>query len=298
MLHAQWLETFVTLCEEQHFTRAAERLHMTQPGVSQHLRKLEDQVGHALVLRDSGQFILTRAGEEVLAVAQSRRTQEQALRAVLEYDDPDRGEVRLACSGSFATLLYPALLSRMAQAPGLSVHLEAAPQETVISGVLDGRFHLGIADHEPSHTRLNSEHLGAEELCLAVPHGFSITPTFEQLEGLGFIAHPDGYAYADELLPLNYSGQFTGSDRLRTRGFVNQIGQILAPVAQGLGYTILPRSGIDAFAGKDQVRVARLTHPVQHELWAVRRAGNPLPSRFERVEALLESLARTLSDDG
>ena len=295
MLNAQWLETFATLCEVKHFTRAAERLHMTQPGVSQHLRKLEDQVGHALVLRDSGRFLLTREGEEVLAVAQARRRQEQQLRAALEVDDPDVGVMHIACSGSFASLLYPHLLDVMATAPGLVVHLEAAPQQSVIEGVLDGRYHLGVADREPSHTRLSGHHLGQEALCLVLPSGAPAEPTFAELEELGFIAHPDGFAYADELLSPNFPGLFQGADRLRTRGFVTQIGQIPEPVARGLGYTLLPRSGVDAFRHRDRLQLARLSHSIQHELWAISRAGYQLPARFNTVGTLLEQLARELS---
>lgn len=298
MLNAEWLETFAVLCELQHFTRAAERLHMTQPGVSQRLRRLEEELGHTLILRDGGRFQLTHAGEAVRALALARRKEERALRAALEVDDPDLGEVRIACSGSLATLLYPHLLEAMARAPGLSVHLEAAPQASVVRGVLQGTFQLGIADHEPSHPRLVGELIGTEALCLVLPCGAPLVPTFAQLEALGFIAHPDGYAYADELLQANFPDHFQGADRLRTRGFVNQISQIPAPVARGLGYTLLPRSGIDAFPGRAHLQLAELPHPVEHELWAVRRAGHALPARFDRISALLSRLVEGLARPG
>lgn len=294
MLNAQWLQTFAVLCEVQHFTRAAERLHMTQPGVSQHLRKLEEQVGHALVLRDKGRFQLTRAGEEVLAVALARREEERRLMAALEVDDPEAGAVRIACSGSFASLLYPHLLRAMAAAPGLSVFLEAAPQGSVLQGVLEGRFHLGVADHRPAHPRLSGRQLGSEQLCLVLPRGASPRPSFAELEALGFVAHPDGYAYAEELFSLNYPGEFQGADRLRLRGSVNQIGQIPAPVAQGLGYTLLPRSGVDAFPERQALQLADLPRPVEHALWAISRKGEPLPARFVRILDLLSDLASRL----
>ena len=69
MLNAQWLETFVTLCETGHFTRAAEQLNMTQPGVSQHLQKLEAQIGQSLISRQGKSFSPTPAGEAVLEPA-------------------------------------------------------------------------------------------------------------------------------------------------------------------------------------------------------------------------------------
>ena len=132
MLNATWLNTFTKLCETGHFTRAARRLNMTQPGVSQHLRKLENQVGHKLVTQQGKSFTLTPAGEAVFQLGLSRRAEEKRLRETIETDDPDVGELRIACSGSFAMLLYPILMPWMNAAPALSIHLEAARRQSSI----------------------------------------------------------------------------------------------------------------------------------------------------------------------
>ncbi len=292
MLNAQWLETFTVLIETGHFTRTAERLGMTQPGVSQHLRKLEDQVGQPLISRQGKSFSPTPAGEAVLAVGQARRAEEKTLLEAVLRDDPAVGEVVVACSGSFAMLLYPHLLTLMQAAPELIIRLEATPQDTVLSGVLDGRFDLGIADHKPDQPRLDAEHLGKEELCLLLPSDKAASPiSFQALEDLGFVAHPDGFAYADELFSLNFPDAFKGSDRLRIRTFVNQISQIPSPVAQGIGYTLLPRSGVDAYPDKDKICVVQLPKSRHHELWMVFRRGRLLPARVTCIADLIQSLA-------
>jgi len=295
MLNAQWLETFTVLCETGHFTRAARLLGMTQPGVSQQLRKLEDQVGMALVSRQGKSFSPTPAGEAVLAVGRARRAEEAALREAILHDDPDVGEVAIACSGSFAMLLYRHLLPRMRDAPDLTIRLEAAPQDSVLNGVLEGRFDLGVADHKPSHPRLNADLLGREELCLVLPAAAATTPMgLEGFDALGFIAHPDGFSYADELFSLNFPETYHGADRLRVRAFVNQIGQIPTPVAHGIGYTLLPRSGVNAYPDKEKLRVARLSQTRHHELWLVVRRGRTLPSRVSRIAELVHSVASRL----
>lgn len=296
LLHAQWLETFTTLAETGHFTRTAAKLAMTQPGVSQHLRKLEVQVGQPLISRHGKTFTLTPAGEAVLSVGQARRAEEKALFHAIQSDDPAVGEIGVACSGSFAMLLYPQLFPLMRSSPELTIHLEAAPQDKVVSGVVEGRFDLGVADHKPDHPRLDARHLGQEELCLVLPADNATSPTeLHDLDDLGFVAHPDGFAYADELFSLNFPETFKGADHLRLRTFVNQMSQIPAPVSNGIGYTILPRSGVDAFAEKDSLRIAELPARCHRDLWIVYRRGRVLPARVVRI---MDSIHATASELG
>lgn len=295
MLNATWLETFTTLCEAGHFTRAAERLNMTQPGVSQHLRKLEDQVGQPLIAREGKRFTLTAAGDAVFALGLSRRGEEARLREAIETDDRDAGALSVGCSGSFAMLLSPLLLDWMARAPALQVRLVAAPQGEIRAGLLEGRFDLGVLGADPGHARLEARYLGREELCLVLPQEAPEgMPDLADLEARGFIAHPDGFGYADELLGLNFPDTYPGADRLRLRGFLNQIGQIPAPVAAGVGYTLLPRSGIEAFAGKDRLRVAAMAQRRWHELWLVHRRGRPATARVAHAARLIGEAAARL----
>ena len=117
------------------------------------------------------------------------------------------------------------------------------------------------------------------------------TVTFESLEDRGFVAHPDGFAYADDLLSLNFPEAFTGADRIRVRTFVNQIGQIPSPVAEGIGYTLLPRSGIEAFFGRNRLKVVSLPHRRYHELWSVTRRGPEPTARLRAIMRIAHDVA-------
>jgi DNA-binding transcriptional LysR family regulator len=296
MLNSQWLETFTVLCETKHFTRAADKLAMTQPGVSQHLRKLEEHIGQLLISRQGKSFTPTPAGEAVFAMGLNRRAEEKYLQDAVLSDDPGNGEVVIACSGSFAMLLYPHLLPVMQSSPHLVIRLEAMPQDSVINGVMEGRIDLGVTDQKPIHPRLDAEHLGREELCLVLPIDTAPDPvSFDMLEDLGFIAHPDGYAYADECFSLNFPHEFKGSDRLRIRGFVNQISQIPSPIAQGVGYTLLPQSGVNSYPDKHRLRVESLQKSRQYDLSMIFRRGRILPKRVIGISHLIKSTAEDLS---
>ncbi|MCE0504208.1 LysR family transcriptional regulator [Roseivivax sp. GX 12232] len=300
MLNATWLETFTALCEAGHFTRAAERLGMTQPGVTQHVQKLEAQVGQALISRSGKSFSLTPAGEALREMGLARRAEEAALAERIGEDAPDRGEVRIACSGSFAMLLHPRLIAHMAGAPRLLVALEAAPQARVREGVLARRFDLGICESAPEHPRLTAREIGMDELCLLVPGDSPIgregPVDLEALDALGMVAHPDGFAHADTLFGLNFPESYRGADRLRLRCSNNQIGQIPAPVAAGLGYTLLPRSGYDTYPERARIRIAPLPRRHRQPLWLVAERGRRPPARVESVARVVEDAAASLGE--
>lgn len=108
------------------------------------------------------------------------------------------------------------------------------------------------------YSRIDAVHLGHEELCLIVPTATPMPTSFEVLDAMGLVAHSDALAYADDLFSLNFPSVFRGTEQLNVRTFINRIGQIPSPVCEGIGYTLLPRSGIDAYPDKERLRVADL----------------------------------------
>ena len=295
-LNSLWLKSFTVLCEERHFTRAAERLNMTQPGMSQHIAKLEQQLGVPLVERDAPGFALTDAGEKTLAMARMRWREERDFLDSLDGDDEDRGTISVASSGSFAMLLYPALMDWMAQAPGISARLTAAPEDSIVAGVLAGSYDVGVIAGAPRHPRLAAEYLGAEPLDLILPREWAgRLPGFDQLQSLGFIRHPDAAAYADAVLGANFAKDYRGTDRLQVRSFVNQIGQIPEPVARGLGYAILPRSGVLAYPAREKLATAQFAQPSFLELHLVELKRRRRSARIEKLAGLIRKEAGKLA---
>ncbi len=76
MINQQWLHTFLSLAEVGHFTQTAEKLSMTQPGVSQQIKKLEEQVEAFLLNRIGKRFELIREGEILYQFGFKRRREE------------------------------------------------------------------------------------------------------------------------------------------------------------------------------------------------------------------------------
>jgi DNA-binding transcriptional LysR family regulator len=291
MINQQWLHTFLTLVEVGHFTQTAEKLYMTQPGVSQQIKKLEEQVGVPLLNRIGKRFELSREGGILYQFGCKRRQEEDQLFRELMSDNPHKGECRIACSGAMATFLYPHLLKRQKKHPGLMVAVEAAPNERIIQSILQNAIDLGIVTQPFPSTELLYEALGFESLCLVLPSSYADQLlSFDSLQRIGFIDHPDGAHYADRLLSANFGEQFRSLEKLKKSGYVNQINQILVPVSEGLGFTVLPEKAVHHFPQQSLLYVAALQVPIHDELFLVRKKHRVLPKRYDWFERKIKEL--------
>ncbi|MDE1148164.1 MAG: LysR family transcriptional regulator [Azospirillaceae bacterium] len=284
MLNAQWAITFAALVDTGGFTRAADRLGLTQAAVSQHIRQLEDRLG-ALIVRRSRRIELTPAGTALLEYCRALEQADCQLKVRLADADAASGEVSLITPGSVGLSLYPALLDLQQANPCLSFRHRFAPDPDVLAAVLHNDFQLGVISQRPDDPRLSVSAFAEEPLELVVPAGVEVRG-WADLERLGFIDHPDGMAMAARLLGRHFPGN-QGVRGLPCHGFTNQVGLILEPVARGLGFTVIPRYARQAYANAAAIRVVDSGVPVVDTLWLIHRSEWPLPARAQRVVAQL-----------
>ncbi|SDR30166.1 DNA-binding transcriptional regulator, LysR family [Paraburkholderia fungorum] len=291
MLNPQWLRTFTTLAELGSFTRAAERLQLTQAAVSQHLRHLEDELG-LLAIRRPRQLELTPAGHALLAYCEEADLADKRLRLRLSGADTESGEISLISPGSIGLALFPILLGLQQVHPGWVVRHRFAPDSEVLAAVLQNQYELGLVTLKPDDPRLAASHFTEEPLELVVPAAHAEMHEWSDLERLGFIDHPDGQAMASRLLSRRFPGN-PGVQTLRRQGFSNQIGLILEPVARGLGFTVIPRYARTAFARQEAIAVVECGAPVVDTLWLIHRSEWPVSSFAARaIEHLREQVAK------
>ncbi len=286
MLNPQWLRSFSVLAELGSFTRTADQLGLTQAAVSQHIRHLEDELG-PLLIRRPRRLELTPAGHACLAYCHEVEQADRRLALRLTESDAEHGEIGLISPGSIGLALYLELLDLQRASPGLVVRHRFAPDSEVLDAVLHNRYELGLVTLRPDDPRLAASLFAEEPLELVVPAGEG-GETWADLERLGFIDHPDGQAMATRLLSRRFPGH-PGIRHLPLRGFSNQIGLLLEPVARGLGFTVVPRYARQAFARQEAVRVVAGGEPVVDTLWLIHRAEWPLSSRARRAVDHLRS---------
>ncbi|WP_236196750.1 LysR family transcriptional regulator [Pseudomonas glycinae] len=145
------------LLSEQHVTRAAERLHLSQPAVSHALARLRDLLGDPLLVRAGSGLVPTARALELAAPLAETLAQVQSLLAPNTFDPASaRRTFRLAMSDYGAALILPGLIRTLrAEAPGIDLQISHASREGMVEGLLNGDIDLaaGVLPELPGELR-------------------------------------------------------------------------------------------------------------------------------------------------
>ena len=257
------LRYLVALAEERHFTRAAEREHIAQPALSQQIRRLEDEVGLALVERTTRRVSMTEAGN--LLVARARRILSELDAADAELQGLRGVQTGHVSVGAMHTMgpidVSLALAVFHERHPGveLSVREQSSEElaEMLRDDVLDLAF-LSVTERIESHG-LGLQQLYAEELVLILPPTHPLRRRdgvrIAELAGEQFISYREGARLRELLNLAAREADFDPRVMLES----NESGRIRRLVARGMGVAILPRS--DTEGPGAEVAVVALTEP-------------------------------------
>lgn len=243
------LRYFLAVAEELHFGRAAERLRIAQPSLSQQIRKLEQEIGTNLFERAHRRVELTAAGKALRAGA--GRTLDDADAAIREAQQAARGIVGHLTVGfieSAAIRVVPeAVRAFSALRPQVGLTLRELATDTQIADIQEGRLDLGFVRDLPATAGLVGEVVLEEELLLAVPrdHPFAERRSLTSAEiGGEFLI-----AVERDILPGLYDETLNliPGDPIES-GIAQSATSVLAVlglVAAGLGVAVLPGSVTD-----------------------------------------------------
>src|SRR5215813_10469786 len=133
---------FLAVAEEQHFTRAAGKLHVSQPTLSHQIRELEGQLNVSLFDRVGKRVKLTAAGELLLPHARRvLRELEDAGNALGELHGLKRGELKVGTVQTVNACVIPEIVSRFSAAhPGVRVNCSELSVEEIETDIASGRL--------------------------------------------------------------------------------------------------------------------------------------------------------------
>lgn len=188
------METFLAVAEERSFSRAASRLHRTQPAVSQAIAKLESEIGEVLFDRSSRDGTLTDAGEVLREyAAKMLNLRSEASGALSELRSLHRGRLNLAANEYTSLYLLPLLDEFRRQNPRIKLAVQRTLASRISDEVLMHSVEFGVLSFRPDDSQIRSIVVYRDELALVVnprhPLAGAGKVSIRQLGAQNFIAH-------------------------------------------------------------------------------------------------------------
>lgn len=279
-LEPRLLRYFIAVAEEKHFSRAAQRLHISQPPLSYAIRQLEESLGVRLLARTSRHVELTDAGRvlyrEALALL---RQADDVSTLVRRVDAGLQGRLRIGFVGSMLYRGLPVLLSTLRQSlPDVEHVLSESNSNDQIEAVRRGELDLGFIHANPAPAELETLDLVAEPFMVCVPDTHRLAGQHRvQLEDLAedefiLFARAASPIYYETVLALCGSAGFRPAVRHEVRHWLS----VAALVSQDQGVSIVPaclaRSGL---AGTRFIGFDHQARSITQAIW-LRHSTSPL----------------------
>ncbi|WID97883.1 LysR substrate-binding domain-containing protein [Bosea vestrisii] len=246
MIETRLLRQFIAVAEELNFHRAAERLHMAQPPLSQAIRKLENALGLRLFERSNRSVTLTAAGAAFLVTARRVLAQlDDGIREAQRVAAGQAGRLSITFVGTAHDLLPLALRRFRAEFPGIELILREATTGEQLAAITAGEADIGLM-RQPGImvAQLASECLLREPILAALPDDHALaghkTIALADLAGDDFIGTPRqlGIGFHDQIIGLCRLAGFSPRIAQEAR----QMQTVASLVASGLGVALIPAS--------------------------------------------------------
>jgi LysR family hydrogen peroxide-inducible transcriptional activator len=287
------LRYLVSLAEHKHFGRAAEASFVSQPTLSTQIKKLEDELGVALVERTPRKVLLTEVGGEIVLRARDVLNEVDQIRAIARRTlDPESGTVRLGIFPTLGPYLLPHVIPRIRERfPRLELLLVEEKTEVVLRQLREGRLDAGILALPIHDDQLHAQFLFEEPFLLAVPENHELARRkslrLGDLSDQSLLLLEDGHCLRDQALEVC---QLAGASE--KSGFrATSLETLRQMVAANVGVTLLP-----ALAVKPPVARSENVHLLQFRGDVPSRRIALVWRKSSAMTAFLRDLAAILRD--
>lgn len=240
------LRYFVTVAEELHFGRAAERLHIAQPPLSQQIRQLENELGFELFHRTKRKVELSEAGEVFLVeVRQIFRQLEQAIFLGRQVSRGEIGQLVIGFVSSAAYNILPDFLLHFRHNnPNINLELHELTTDEQLRWLNSGRIDVGFVRPPVDENTYESKIVFQESLAIALPENHPLANqdkvSLQSLKNESFILFPRFLAPGLYDLIISFCQQFGFSPKVAQEAI--QMQTIVSLVAAEIGVAIVPDS--------------------------------------------------------
>lgn len=245
-LELRHLHYFLAVAEDLHFRKAAERLFISQPGLSRQIKEMEADIGVKLFIRDSRNVALTSAGVYLKEeIERNLKNLDHILQHARLLDQGKEGAIDLGYVGSAMNKLIPDLLVQFGEEfPKVVFSLTEMDNDQQIEGLLAGEIDLGFVRLDRVPQNLIKREILVEPFCLVLPEAHPIDSqnfkSVAQLKEASFILFDPKYSssYFEKVMQIFDSHGFTPKLSHNTV----HASSIYKLVEKGFGVSIVPKS--------------------------------------------------------
>jgi LysR family hydrogen peroxide-inducible transcriptional activator len=260
------LRYIVTLAQEQHFGRAAERCYVSQPTLSIAVKKLEEELGVALFERTKSRVQATPIGEQIVSQAQLVLEQTAAIKDIAEAGK-DQLSSPLAVGAIFTIgpYLLPQFIPHLQRlASKMPLYIEEGFTATLRKKLRNGELDVIIVALPFTEPDVVTQALFEEPFVVLMPHNHPLaakeTIEPDDLDRESVMLLGEGHCFRDQVLstcPNLQPSLEASSQRVRTAAEGNSLETLRHMVASGMGITVLPQSAAETSLYAQNVLVTR-----------------------------------------
>jgi len=292
------LKYLVALADHKHFGRAAAASFVSQPTLSTQIRKLEDELGVALVERAPRKVMLTPVGREIAERARKVIADvDQMTQIARRSQDPEAGTVRLGLFPTLGPYLLPHVVPNLRKRfPRLELLLVEEKTDQILARLRDGRLDAGLLALPIHDDQLHVEPLFDEPFVLAVPqqHSLAAYPALDMgdLDHQHLLLLEEGHCLRDQALDVC---RMSGADE--RDGFrATSLETLRQMVAAGVGITLLPMLAVQPpVPASPDIRLLPFRGEAPHrEIAMVWRRSSAMGGFLQQLAAELRKLPAPL----
>lgn len=291
-MDTQSLQAFLAVAETQSFSRAAERLHLTQPAVSKRIATLEDLLSTRLFDRIGRRIALTEAGNVLLPKAQRILfTVEDSRRALANLSGQVGGKLTLATSHHIGLHRLPPLLKQYTQRhPEVELDLHFLDSEQAYRGVLDGTLEVAIVTLAPHPVeQLHVAELWRDRMCFVCAPDHPLAQRARQSSSSLSLAMlcefncvlPGAKTFTRTLIGQRFA---EAGLQLPVSMATNYLETLKMMCSVGLGWSLLPENMIDSELLELEVDTAPIHRPLGYLVHTNRTLSNAARRMIEELE--------------
>ena len=288
--------TFLEVCRQRSYTRAAEELHISQPAVSQHIRQLEQQYGCALFAKAGRGIEPTPAGDELFCALGAMANDEERLQrelSSLNENDAVRAPLRFGCTRTVADYVAPRILAKhLACRPDDQILMQVENTAELLNQIEAGAIDFALVEGSFDRARFDHVVFSCEPYVAIARHALDAT-RLEDLLGQRIILREPGSGTREIL------ERYLAVRNLSVRDFAGiielaSIPAIKACVRAGAGISFLYRTAVDSeLAHRELADVTPADVSIEHHFELIWQRGSLFADRYRALARTWQAYAST-----